>query len=91
MVFEPLDFLAKLTALVPYPMTNIIRFHGVYSLHSALRRAVVLRPVETAKQACGCATVTDDAATRSLRLSWSELLARVFLSTCSAAPLAHLG
>lgn len=77
MVFEPLDFLAKLTALVPYPRTNILRFHGVYAPHSALRRAVVPHREETASHACRCGT-SDDPTSRSLRLSWSELLARVF-------------
>jgi len=28
-VFEPLDFMAKLAALVPRPRTNLTRFHGV--------------------------------------------------------------
>jgi hypothetical protein len=28
-IFEPLDFIAKLAALVPKPRTNLTRFHGV--------------------------------------------------------------
>ncbi|MBI4864908.1 MAG: transposase [Candidatus Riflebacteria bacterium] len=28
MVFEPLDFLSKLTALIPRPRMNTLRFHG---------------------------------------------------------------
>jgi hypothetical protein len=28
-VFEPIDFMAKLAALVPRPRTNLTRFHGV--------------------------------------------------------------
>jgi hypothetical protein len=28
-IFEPLDFIAKLAALVPKPRVNLTRFHGV--------------------------------------------------------------
>ena len=28
-VFEPLDFLAKLAALVPRPRANLVRYHGI--------------------------------------------------------------
>lgn len=31
MVFEPLDFISKLAALVPVPGANLIRFHGVFA------------------------------------------------------------
>ena len=30
-IFEPLDFLAKLAALVPKPRVNLTRFHGVFA------------------------------------------------------------
>jgi hypothetical protein len=29
-IFEPLDFIAKLAALVPKPRVNLTRFHGVF-------------------------------------------------------------
>jgi hypothetical protein len=29
-IFEPLDFIAKLASLVPKPRVNLTRFHGVY-------------------------------------------------------------
>ena len=31
MVFEPLDFISKLIALIPTPRVNLTRFHGVFS------------------------------------------------------------
>ncbi len=34
-VFEPLDFVARLAALVPKPRVNLTRFHGVFAPHSA--------------------------------------------------------
>ncbi len=34
-VFEPLDFIAWLAALVPKPRVNLTRFHGVFAPNSA--------------------------------------------------------
>jgi phage-related protein len=31
MIFEPLDFNAKLAAMVPKPRVNVTRFHGVFA------------------------------------------------------------
>ncbi len=33
-IFEPLDFIAKLAALVPKPRFNLTRFHGVFAPNS---------------------------------------------------------
>jgi len=41
-VFEPLDFLARLAALVPRPRVNLTRYHGVFAPNSA-HRALVTR------------------------------------------------
>jgi hypothetical protein len=30
-IFEPLDFVARLVALVPKPRVNLTRFHGVFA------------------------------------------------------------
>jgi hypothetical protein len=30
-IFEPLDFIARLAALVPRPQVNLTRFHGVFA------------------------------------------------------------
>jgi hypothetical protein len=30
-IFEPLDFLARLASLVPRPRVNLTRFHGVFA------------------------------------------------------------
>jgi len=45
-IFEPLDCLARLAALVPKPRVNLTRFHGVF----AGRNPVVLpAPTSTAE------------------------------------------
>ena len=39
-LFEPLDFIARLVALVPKPRVNLTRFHGVFAPHSKYRARV---------------------------------------------------
>jgi hypothetical protein len=40
--FNPLDFIARLAALVPKPRVNLTRFHGVFAQNSKLRSQVTL-------------------------------------------------
>jgi hypothetical protein len=39
-IFEPLDFIARLAALVPEPRVNLTRFHGVFAPNSKHRARV---------------------------------------------------
>jgi hypothetical protein len=39
-IFEPLDFITKLAALVPKPRVNLTRFHGVFAPNSKYRAEV---------------------------------------------------
>jgi len=39
-VFEPLDFIARLATLVPKPRVNLTRFHGVFAPNSKHRARV---------------------------------------------------
>ena len=36
-IFEPLDFIAKLVALLPKPRVNLTRYHGVFAPNSKYR------------------------------------------------------
>ena len=47
-IFEPLDFISKLAALVPKPRVNLTRFHGVFALNSKHRALVT--PAKRAKE-----------------------------------------
>ena len=40
-VLEPLDFIARLAALVPRPRLNLTRFHGVFTPNFKLRCRIV--------------------------------------------------
>ena len=46
-IFEPLDFIAKLPALVPRPRANLTRYHGVFAPNSKHR--VNVTPVKRGK------------------------------------------
>ena len=87
-IFEPLDFIARLAALVPKPRVNLTRFHGVFapnSQHRALvtpaRRGKGIKP----KTANGKQEQTP--AERRVSMTWAQRLKRVFnidIETCSA-------
>ena len=54
-VFEPLDFMARLAALVPTPRVNLTRYHGVFAPNHRLRDQVTparrgQRKAETANE-----------------------------------------
>ena len=40
-IFEPLDFMARLIALVPRPRVNLTRFHGVFAPNSKHRALII--------------------------------------------------
>jgi hypothetical protein len=42
-IFEPLDFIARLAALVPKPRVNLTRFHGIFAPNSQ-HRALITPP-----------------------------------------------
>ncbi len=87
-IFEPLDFIARLAALVPKPRLNLIRFHGVFAPNSRYRGRVT-----KAKRGRGgrpASTGDPEAPTlaeRRAAMTWSQRLKRVFgidIETCPA-------
>ena len=88
MIFEPLDFIVRLAALVPKPRVNLIRFHGVFAPNSRYRGRVT-----RAKRGRGgrhCTTEEPEAPTpaeRRASMTWAQRLKRVFgidVETCPA-------
>jgi hypothetical protein len=88
LVFEPLEFLGKLAAIIPKPQVNTIIYHGVLAPNAKLRKAVVT-------YACGKteagSSSTDDKSPGTSKparkyYSFAELLLRVFqidITKCS--------
>jgi hypothetical protein len=85
-LFEPLDFIARLAALVPIPRVNLTRYHGVFAPNSAHRAQVT--KAQRGRGARGhAAAETDDRtpAQRRASMSWAQRLKRVFgidIETC---------
>ena len=48
-LFEPLDFISRLVALIPKPRVNLTRFHGVFAPNSKYRAQVTLAKQEEAE------------------------------------------
>jgi Putative transposase len=75
-VLEPLDFIARLAALVPPPRVHLTRFHGVFAAHAALRAAITPggRGVGARKRAVAPKPPTP----KDVRMNWARRLKRVF-------------
>jgi hypothetical protein len=68
-IFEPLDFIAKLAALVPMPCVNLTRFHGFFAPNNMYRVRVTPAqrglPFYTLEQTKPCLLSVDSA-------SWTD-------------------
>ena len=83
MLFEPLDFIARLAALVPKPRVNLTRFHGVFAPNSAHRAQVT----KAGRGRGGRGAEDSTPAKRRASMSWAQRLKRVFkidIETCPA-------
>jgi hypothetical protein len=86
-IFEPLDFISRLVALVPRPRINLTRYHGVFAPHSTYRALVT--PTQRGKGKKGIAAQQQQDQTpaeRRASMSWAQRLKRVFnidIETCS--------
>lgn len=85
-IFEPLDFIARLAALVPKPRVNLTRFHGVFAPNSKQR--ALITPAKRGKG--NKAQESDEPQTpaeRRASMTWAQRLKRVFnieIETCKA-------
>ena len=85
-IMDPLDFLARLAALVPAPRRHLLRYYGTLAPNARVRSRIV--PVAArVKSAAGRgadpasaseATRAASTTSRSARLTWAELMLRVF-------------
>jgi hypothetical protein len=90
-IFEPLDLIAKLAALVPPPRFNMVRYHGIFGPASRWRAQIV--PLDSGETDCIHYPVGKSGKRKKRRdeegegklnnshprnYSWSELMLRVF-------------
>lgn len=73
-VFEPMDFLSKLAALVPKPRVNLTRFHGVFAANSCFRSEVT--PARRGRSRRDNSEKTPEERRRAM--NWAQRLKRVF-------------
>jgi hypothetical protein len=86
-ILEPMDFIARLAALVPRPRVNLTRYHGVFAPSSPLRGQIT--PARRGKGGRPQPeTEADDGPAHSRRsMTWAQRLRRVFaidIETCEA-------
>ncbi len=90
-IFEPLNFMARLTALVPKPRVNLTRFHGVFVGVPHQPNSKCRALVTPAKRGKGnkreenCKTGDCESANSHAAMTWAQRLKRVFninITTC---------
>ena len=79
-LLSPMELIEKISALVPPPRVNLVRYHGILAPNSKDRDKIV-----PARKTTG----DEDALPRKYRLSWAALLARVFQIQAEVCP--HCG
>ncbi len=80
-VFEPLDFMALLAALVPTPLVNLPRYHGAFAPNHRLREQVT--PARRGRHKAQ--TPDEPAPARHVAMTWAQRLKRVLkidIETC---------
>ena len=78
--FSPIEFIEKLVALIPPPRVHLTRLHGLLAPNHAWRSRVVPPRVETISDG-------NKVVPPQRRLSWHELLKRIFKIDLSICPL----
>lgn len=87
-IFEPLDLIARVAALVPKPRVNLTRFHGVFAPNSQYRaRVTPAKRGKGGRQVTPAGAEEPTAAERRASMTWAQRLRRVFnidIETCPA-------
>ena len=85
-IFEPLDFISRLVALVPKPRVNLTRFHGVFAPNSKYRARVTPAKRGKRKKFNSVDETDQTPAEKRAAMTWAKRLKRVFnidIETCS--------
>ena len=85
-IFEPLDFISRLAALVPKPRVNLTRYHGVFAPNSQHRARVTPARRGRGNKAKVSGPEAAQPVASHVPMSWAQRLKRVFnidIETCS--------
>ena len=84
-IFDPLELMEKLAALVPPPRFHMVRYHGVLAPAAKWRSQIVPQPAEDITEEAVCCAGTDGSRnsessppSRRPNDTWARLLRRVF-------------
>jgi len=79
-VYEPLDFIAKLAALIPRPHKNLILYHGVLAANSSWRQRVVRHGRCAERETCAreAGANLDPPSMCPRRAQWADLMRHAF-------------
>jgi len=83
--FSPLDFIARLVALIPPPRINMIRYSGCFAPNFKDRKFIVKKNSAAKKDGSPCNSVLPEKV-RHERLRWAEMLKRVFEIDVTVCP-----
>jgi hypothetical protein len=78
-IFESLDFISKLAALVPAPRVNLTRYHGVFAPNSSHRADIIIKPQD--KAVVKDELSLEDAGSKGKKraaMTWAQCLKRAF-------------
>ena len=78
MIFEPLDFIAGLVALVPKPRVNLTRFHEVFAPNSKYCSKVTPGRWGKRKKSHSTDEANQTPAEKRASMTWEKRLKRVF-------------
>jgi hypothetical protein len=84
-IFEPLDFIARLVSLIPKPRVNLTRFHGVFAPNSKYRSKVTPARRGKRKKSNSADQADQTPAEKRASMTWAKRLKRVFnidVETC---------
>jgi hypothetical protein len=86
LLFEPIEFLEKLSAIIPRPHINLIIYSGVLAPNAKWRKQVVNWGRQPASQSEDEIETSKSQKPSSRSLSWAELMMRVFLVDVLCCP-----
>jgi len=81
-LFEPIDFIARLAALVPRPRAHLVRYHGLFAPNARHRHLIVPRQSSRTNAESNDSTSAEPTAP----MSWMARLNRVFGIDVAACP-----
>ena len=73
-VFDPIDFISKLVALIPTPRVNLTQFHGVFAPNSQYRSAIIIKKTDNKNIKSETRTECE----KDRAMTWSARLKRAF-------------